>query len=228
MPLHHGRELHQHYGGHDLRPNAVEPHPEQPVCGEEPKPGRLLTPQNCHLMSKGDELQGGAATNTEGEQGNEGGKYRDHVRNGTVVVQKSLGFLSVSNFEYGQVTANGATRCFTRDALGHATRAKSDLVLPRPRTLLRTRSGGCPEQVEPLLFSVEAVQSSSAAQLVTFSRNGPVLERVIIPVRASHVPNPTHPLVTRVRQATRARWGRICSVRQTVQVRLYRTALRLE
>src|SRR5450759_2143060 len=104
MPLHHGRELHQHYGGHDLRPNAVEPHPEQPVCGEEPKPGRLLTPQNCHLMSKGDELQlqGGAATNTEGEQGNEGGKYRDHVRNGTVVVQKSLGFLSVSNFEYGQ------------------------------------------------------------------------------------------------------------------------------
>src|SRR5664280_1412303 len=177
MPLHHGRELHQHYGGHDLRPNAVEPHPEQPVCGEEPKPGRLLTPQNCHLMSKGDELQlqGGAATNTEGEQGNEGGKYRDHVRNGTVVVQKSLGFLSVSNFEYGQ-----------------------------------------------------AVQSSSAAQLVTFSRNGPVLERVIIPVRASHVPNPTHPLVTRVRQATRARWGRICSVRQTVQVRLYRAALRLE
>ena len=159
---------------------------------------------------------------------NEGGKYRDHVRNGTVVVQKSLGFLSVSNFEYGQVTANGATRCFTRDALGHATRAKSDLVLPRPRTLLRTRSGGCPEQVEPLLFSVEAVQSSSAAQLVTFSRNGPVLERVIIPVRASHVPNPTHPLVTRVRQATRVRWGRICSVRQTVQVRLYRTALRLE
>src|ERR1035438_6639593 len=77
---------------------------------------------------------------------NEGGKYRDHVRNGTVVVQKSLGFLSVSNFEYGQVTANGATRCFTRDALGHATRAKSNLVLPRPRTLLRTRSGGCPEQ----------------------------------------------------------------------------------
>src|ERR1035437_9520313 len=82
------------------------------------------------------------------------------------------------------------------------------------RTLLRTRSGGCTQQVEPLLFSVEAVQSSSAAQLVTFSRNGPVLERVIIPVRASHVPNPTHPLVIRVRQATRGRWGRICSVRQ--------------
>src|ERR1035437_9028466 len=29
-------------------------------------------------------------------------KECDHVRNGTVVVQKSLGFLSVSNFEYGQ------------------------------------------------------------------------------------------------------------------------------
>ena len=51
-------------------------------------------------MSKGDELQlqGGAATNTEGEQGNEGGKYRDHVRNGTVVVQKSLGFLDLPEF----------------------------------------------------------------------------------------------------------------------------------
>ena len=72
--------------------------------------------------------------------------YNDHAHDGMAVAQKSLGFLSVSNFEYGQVTANGATRCFTRDALGHATRAKSDLVLPRPRTLLRTRSGGCPEQ----------------------------------------------------------------------------------
>ena len=28
-------------------------------------------------------------------------KECDHVRNGTVVVQKSLGFLSVSNFKYG-------------------------------------------------------------------------------------------------------------------------------
>jgi hypothetical protein len=35
-------------------------------------------------MSKDDELQlqRGAATNTEGEQGNEGGKYRDHGCNG--------------------------------------------------------------------------------------------------------------------------------------------------
>ena|ERR1035437_9244131 len=95
--------------------------------------------------------------------------------------------------------------------------------------LARVRCGaqglaGAPNKVEPLLFSVEAVQE----QLCRPIGNGPVLERVIIPVRASHVPNPTHPLVTRVRQATRARWGRICSVRQTVQVRLYRTALRLE
>src|SRR5450759_4794200 len=71
---------------------------------------------------------------------------------------------------------------------------------------------GAPNKVEPLLFSVEAVQGSSAAQLVTFSRNGSVLEIVIITVAANNLPNPTHTLVTRVRQATRARWGRICSV----------------
>jgi|SRR5450631_4442100 hypothetical protein len=94
--------------------------------------------------------------------------------------------------------------------------------------LARVRCGaqglaGAPNKVEPLLFSVEAVQE----QLCRPIGNGPVLERVIIPVRASHVPNPSHPLVTRVRQATR---GGAAFVRlgNTVQVRLYRTALRLE
>src|ERR1035437_4251 len=57
--------------------------------------------------------------------------------------------------------------------------------------LARVRCGaqglaGAPNKVEPLLFSVEAVQE----QLCRPIGNGPVLERVIIPDRASHVPNP--------------------------------------
>jgi transposase len=47
-------------------------------------------------------LQRSAATKAEGEQGNKGGKNRDHVHDGMAAVRKSLGFLSVSNFEYGQ------------------------------------------------------------------------------------------------------------------------------
>ena len=84
----------------DLRPNPVKPHPEEPVCGEEPKPTWALPPQDGHLMSQSDELkfQRGATTNTEGEQGNEGGKNRDHAHDGMAVAQKSLGFLSVSEF----------------------------------------------------------------------------------------------------------------------------------
>ena len=40
-----------------------------------------LPPQDAHLMPKGDELkfQGGTTSNTEGEQGNEGGENRDHA-----------------------------------------------------------------------------------------------------------------------------------------------------
>jgi hypothetical protein len=37
-------------------------------------------------------------TNTEGEQGKKGGKNRDHAHDGMAVAQKSLGFLSVSEF----------------------------------------------------------------------------------------------------------------------------------
>jgi hypothetical protein len=38
-------------------------------------------PQDAHLMPKGDELkfQGGTTSNTEGEQGSEDGKNRDHA-----------------------------------------------------------------------------------------------------------------------------------------------------
>jgi hypothetical protein len=55
-------------------------------------------------MSKGDELkfEGGAATNTEGEQGNPGRKNRDHAHDDMAATQKSLGFLSVRSFEQGQ------------------------------------------------------------------------------------------------------------------------------
>jgi hypothetical protein len=51
-------------------------------------------------MSQGNELefQGGTATNTKGEQGNDGGKNRDHTHDGMAVAQKSLGFLRVSEF----------------------------------------------------------------------------------------------------------------------------------
>ena len=48
-------------------------------------------------MSKGNELKFkvGAVTNTEREQGNEGGKNRDHTRNGMAVAHKSLDVMSV-------------------------------------------------------------------------------------------------------------------------------------
>src|ERR1035437_9069106 len=111
MPLDDGCWFDQHHAVEDLRPNSVKPYPQEPVGGEEPRATRSLPPQDGHLMSQGDELklQRGAAAKAEGEQGNEGGKNRDHGCNGTVVVQKSLGFLSVSNFEYGQ--APGECRC---------------------------------------------------------------------------------------------------------------------
>jgi hypothetical protein len=44
------------------------------------------------------EFQGGAATKPEAEYGNDGGKNRDHARDGTAVVQKSPTFLRLSEF----------------------------------------------------------------------------------------------------------------------------------
>jgi hypothetical protein len=46
-------------------------------------------------MPKGDELkfQGGTTSNTEGEQGNEGRKNRDHAHDGMVRTQRTLFFL---------------------------------------------------------------------------------------------------------------------------------------
>ena len=55
-------------------------------------------------MSQGNELkfQGGAATNPEREQGNEGGKKRDHAHDGMAAAHKSLGFSAFRSFEHGQ------------------------------------------------------------------------------------------------------------------------------
>jgi hypothetical protein len=51
------------------------------------------------MMPKRDnfKFQGGATTNTEGEQGSQGRKNRDHVHDG-MATQKSLGFLRDSEF----------------------------------------------------------------------------------------------------------------------------------
>ena len=100
MPLDHGCRLDQHHGLEDLRPNSVKPHPEEPVCEEEPKPTFALTPEHGDLVPQGDKLkfQRGAAANTEREQRNEGGKNCDHVRDGMTVARKSPGVLHVSEF----------------------------------------------------------------------------------------------------------------------------------
>jgi hypothetical protein len=73
---------------------------KQPICGEELKATFALPPQDAHLMPKGDELkfQGGATSNTEGEQGSEGGKNRDHAHDGMAPTQKSLFFFADLEF----------------------------------------------------------------------------------------------------------------------------------
>jgi hypothetical protein len=100
MPLNNGCRFDQHHGVQDLRPNPVTPHPEEPVCAEQPRATWSLPPQDSYLLSQGDELklQGGAAANTEREQGNEGGKNYDHAHDGMAVTQISLAFLGLSEF----------------------------------------------------------------------------------------------------------------------------------
>ena len=100
MPLDHGCRLHQYHRVQGPRPDPVKPHPEEPVCGEQPKPTRALPSQDGHLMSQGNELefQGGTASNTEGEQGNEGRKNCDHAHDGMAPTQKSLFLFSDLEF----------------------------------------------------------------------------------------------------------------------------------
>ena len=100
MPFDHGCRLHQHDGVQGLWPNPVKPHPQKPVRAEKPWTAWALASQNGHLVPKGDELklQRGAATKAEGEQGNEGGKNRYHIHDGTAAARKSLGVLSSLEF----------------------------------------------------------------------------------------------------------------------------------
>jgi hypothetical protein len=100
MPLDHGRRFDQHDGVQGLRPDPVKPHPKKSVCAEEPRTTWALTPQDGHLVPKGDnlKLQGGAAAEAEGKQGNQGGKNQDHTHNDMAAAQKTLGFRTASGF----------------------------------------------------------------------------------------------------------------------------------
>ena len=59
--------LHQHHCVQGLRPNPVEPHPEQLICGEQLNPAFVLALQDGDLMPKSDEFkfQAGAAPKAE-------------------------------------------------------------------------------------------------------------------------------------------------------------------
>jgi hypothetical protein len=100
MPQDHGCWLDQHHGVEDLRANAVQPHPQDPVCGQKPRSTFTLSPQDGHLMSQGNKLkfQGGAAANTEFEDRNKGAENRHHVCDGTAAAGKTLVFLDSSKF----------------------------------------------------------------------------------------------------------------------------------
>jgi hypothetical protein len=100
MPAEHGCRFDQHHGVDDLRPDSVEPHPEQPVGGQEPRSARVLRTQDGQLVSQSDEfeLQGSAAAYPEREQGTDRGQKCDHALDGMAVVQESLHFLGVSEF----------------------------------------------------------------------------------------------------------------------------------
>jgi hypothetical protein len=109
IPLDHGCRLHQHHGVQDLRPDPIQPHPKQPIGGEELKATFALSPQDAHLMPKGDEFKfpGGTTSNTEGEQGNEGRKNPDHAHDGMAPTQESLFFFNGLEFWAGTVLPVG-------------------------------------------------------------------------------------------------------------------------
>ena len=57
MPLDDGCRFDQHHGVEDLRPKSVEPNPQQPIGGEEPRLAGTLPAKDGHLMSQGDEFK---------------------------------------------------------------------------------------------------------------------------------------------------------------------------
>jgi len=80
MPLQHGRRLDQHHRVDGLRPNSVEPDPEQSVRIEELRATRSLPLQDTELMPQSDhlKLQRSTATKAEREEGSDGGKKGEH------------------------------------------------------------------------------------------------------------------------------------------------------
>ena len=70
-------------------------------------------------MPKGDELkfQGGTTSNTEGKQGNEGRKNRDHAHDGMAPTQKSLFFFADLDFAQAQAAANADMAVNTTPAI---------------------------------------------------------------------------------------------------------------
>ncbi len=89
MPLDHGCRLDQHHDVQGLWPNPVKPHPEKTVGAAELGTARAQTPQDRHLVSKGDEFkfQRGAATKPEGQQGTEGRDNREHADDAMAAAQ---------------------------------------------------------------------------------------------------------------------------------------------
>ena len=100
MPLDDGCRFDQHHGVEDLRPKSVEPNPQQPIGGEEPRLAGTLPAKDGHLMSQGDEFkfQRSAATNPEREQGTEGGQKREHADDGMTAASRTL--CSLGFFEF--------------------------------------------------------------------------------------------------------------------------------
>ena len=95
MPLHHGYRLDQYHRVGDLRPDPVEPHPQEPIERRKLRPAGPLSAQHGQLMTHGHQLnfQRGAAAKTEGEEQNNGGENRPHDRDGTAGRRKSPAFL---------------------------------------------------------------------------------------------------------------------------------------
>jgi len=56
MPLDHGCRLDQYHRVDNLRPNPVEPHPQEPVYGRELRPTGPLSAQHGQLMTHSNQL----------------------------------------------------------------------------------------------------------------------------------------------------------------------------
>ena len=103
MPLDDGCRFDQHHGVEDLRPDSVQPRPEQPVGGEEPRPARALPTQGGHLVSQSNEFELSAAAHPEREQGTDSGQKCDHADDGMGTAQETLHL--VGGFDFCAGTA---------------------------------------------------------------------------------------------------------------------------